>query len=274
MCFSTADRAHASFGPESKPRAIILSFDNLGEASELQRGAWDSQAQLGHHGSVAVALPRLLDELDALGLVGTFFIEAINCRLYPQALCEIAARGHELGVHGWRHEPWAELGPERERELLLRAGRAFSSLGLKARAFRPPGGEHTAATPALLRELGYQWWSPVGNTVSHQDALATVPFDWELVDAYHLMERFAELRLRRGDSRGQLPAHAVADRLASDLADGIGAHTVILHPFLMLEPAWWQGARRVLALIAQLGREDAWTVSGGQFAASLNSGGE
>jgi hypothetical protein len=80
-------------------RAIILSFDNLGEASELERGTWDHRVALGHHESVTVALPRLLDELDALGLSATFFVEAFNCELYPQALLEIADRRHELAEH-------------------------------------------------------------------------------------------------------------------------------------------------------------------------------
>jgi peptidoglycan/xylan/chitin deacetylase (PgdA/CDA1 family) len=275
MTFSTDEGRRTGFGPQFSPRAIVLSFDNLGEASELERGTWSSQAQLGHHASVTVALPRLLDELDALGLLATFFVEALNYELYPQALGEIAARGHELGVHGWRHEPWARLPAARERDLLLRAGRAFSSLGLQARAFRPPGGEPTAGTAALLRELGYRWWSPLGDTVRRQDGLTVIPFDWELVDAYHLMERFGELRVRRGESRVPLGQDVVAERLLADLTHGVGAQTVILHPFLMLDAGWWESARRVLALIAELGRGGhAWTVPGGKLAACLQDGGE
>ncbi len=119
----------------------MLTFDNLGEASEMERGTWDGP--IGQHESVKVALPRLLDELDALGLEATFFVEGLNCELYPDALAGIVARGHELGVHGWRHETWAKLDAEHERELLTRAAGAFASRGLEARAFRPPGGEPT-----------------------------------------------------------------------------------------------------------------------------------
>ncbi len=275
MTFVTGDGGrHTVFGPQHRPRAIVLSFDNLGEASELQRGTWDRQVQVGHHPSVTVALPRLLDELDALGLVATFFVEALNCNLYPKALGEIAARGHELGVHGWRHEPWARLSATRELDLLLRAGRAFSSLGLKAQAFRPPGGEPTAVTEALLRELGYCWWSPLGDSLERRDGLAVIPFDWELVDAYHLVDHFGELRVRRGDSRAPLGEHVVAERLLSDLAHGVGAQTVILHPFLMLDRRWWESARHILVLIAELGRTgQAWTVPGGELAAWLRDAG-
>ena len=267
-------KVQRSFGPQRSPRAIVVSFDNLGEASEIQRGNWAASAELGRHPSVTVALPSLLDELDALGLAATFFVEALNCELYPDAVREIAARGHELGVHGFSHERWAALAAARERGLLLRARQAFSSLALEPEAFRPPGGEATERTAGLLREFGYRWWSPLGEEVSTGDGLALIPFGWELVDAYHLMDRFGELRARRRDRREPLGPRELMERLLLALKRGAGVQTLILHPFLMLDPGWREGARRVLALIAELGSAgQAWTVSGGEFAAWLASGG-
>ena len=46
--------------------ALVLTFDNLGEATELERGGLDPGARLGEHPSVTEALPWLLDALDAL----------------------------------------------------------------------------------------------------------------------------------------------------------------------------------------------------------------
>jgi peptidoglycan/xylan/chitin deacetylase (PgdA/CDA1 family) len=255
------------------PGAIVLTFDNLGEASELERGLGSPPVPgpLGRHPSVTVALPRLLGELDALGLRATFFIEGLNCELYPDAIREIAACGHEVGIHGWRHEAWAELSPAAERESLRRAGGAFAALGLEARAFRPPGGTATAATAGLLGELGYRWWSPLAGSAAGSDRdPVSIPFEWELVDAYHLMERFAELRVRRGDGRAPLPSQAVADRLCDRLLSAAGTHVLILHPFLMLEPAWWEGARRVLALLAALAREGRARVAPGGVVAGAS----
>lgn len=268
------DANHLGFGPQALPRALVLTFDNLGEASELERGSWDPSRTLGRHPSVLTALPRLLDELDALRLTATFFVEALNCELYPDALREIAGRGHELGVHGWRHEPWAELSPARERGLLLDASHAFSSLGLRARAFRPPGGEPTGRTATLLRELGYHWWSPHGERWGREDGLATIPFDWRLVDAYLLMEHFDELRATHGEGRAPLAPDAATERLAAELAGGAGVQTLILHPFLMTDTAWWEGARRVLSAVAELGHAGrAWTVPGRELAGWLAENG-
>jgi peptidoglycan/xylan/chitin deacetylase (PgdA/CDA1 family) len=262
------------FGPRRSPRAIVVSVDNLGEASELERGGWAAKAELGRHPSVTVALPSLLGELEALGLVATFFVEALNCELYPEEVREIAARGHELGVHGFSHERWAKLSARRERELLVRAGEAFRSLGLEPQAFRPPGGEATERTAGLLREFGYRWWSPLGEEVSRGDGLGLIPFGWELVDAYHLMDRFGELRARRGDRREPLGPRELTERLLFAMERGAGVQTLILHPFLMLDPGWREGARRVLALIAELGSAGrSWTVPGGELAAWLASEG-
>jgi peptidoglycan/xylan/chitin deacetylase (PgdA/CDA1 family) len=222
---------------------VRLTFDNLGEAAELERGTWPTGMPLGHHASVTTVLPRLLDELDLRGLQATFFVEGINCELYPEALREIVARGHELGVHGWRHEPWAQLPADRERELLTRADRAFRALGLAPAGFRPPGGAATGQTAALLGELGYTYWSRAA-PVSPAPGLDDLTFEWELVDAYWLMERFAGQRRARGDP-GDAPApSAVGERLARACPDDV----LVLHPFLMLDEAWWEQVCRLLQL--------------------------
>ncbi len=262
--------AGSGYGPEGVSRAIVLTFDNLGEASALERGTWSSHTPLGSDPSVTRVLPRLLDALGDNGLTATFFVEAINCELNPQALHEIAARGHELGVHGWRHELWSELTPQAERVLLDRATTAFGALGLPAHAFRPPGGDLTAQTEMLLRTLGYRWCSPADGEPSVRHGLAYVPFSWELVDAYHLMDSFSALRVRRGDGAEADRPPMVAERLASALRQGGGVQTLILHPFLMLEEAWCSEVRRLLALVGELGRSRrAWVVPGGHFTSWL-----
>ena len=45
----------------------------------------------------------VLDELDAIGAKGTFFILAEQVDAAPELVTEILDRGHEIGVHGRRH---------------------------------------------------------------------------------------------------------------------------------------------------------------------------
>ena len=247
--------------PDQLQRAVVLTFDNLGEASALQRG--EQAVPTRRDPSVTQVLPWLLDELDRHGLSATFFVEAINCELYPDAVREIAARGHELGHHSWSHEQWDRLSPDAEREALTRGVRAFEAIGVRPRGFRPPGGQLTPSTPALLQELGFGWCSPAGGDARVQDGLAYVPFDWELVDAYHLMDSFAALRRERGDPEAPVPPSALAARLQHRLAAATGCETLILHPFLMLDDAWASG---VTGLLEWLAAQRDGVVPGGVFA--------
>jgi peptidoglycan/xylan/chitin deacetylase (PgdA/CDA1 family) len=249
---------------------IALTFDNLGEAADLERGLWPDDAPLGRHASVTVALPRLLDELDVLDLSATFCVEALNCELYPGAVRGIAARGHEVAMHAWRHEPWGELDPAREDALLARGRAAFAALGLDAVVgFRPPGGALTAASPALLARHGFTWCSPLGTRRGRADGLASVPFAWPLVDAYHRLASFGARRAAAGDPEAALDPAATAAALIAGL-DADPAPTLILHPFLMVDDAGWDAARRVLRAVADRRAAGAAEVAtAGDVAAAL-----
>ena len=86
-----------------------------------------------------------------------------------------------------------------------------------------------------------------------------MPFDWELVDAYHLMDSFAALRTSRGDREAARKPAELADWLAHRLGAG-GRHTLILHPFLMLDDAWASGVADVLSSVGELARDGLTSV--------------
>ena len=251
-------------------RAVLLSFDNLGEAADLERE--QDVARVDSHPSVTHALPWLLDTLSELELHATFFVEAINAELYPDALRDIAAAGHEIGMHAWRHERWDALSPDEEDELLDRSMRALRGLGLEVDGFRPPGGAIGARTPAALRSHGIRWCSPLGtNAHLARSGLVCLPFRWPLVDAYHRMEAFADRRARLGDRPRASSPRETADALLEGLAAPSDTPTVlIMHPFLMLEPAEMAEARRVLAWLAEQAASGArWVAPGRDLAAQM-----
>jgi peptidoglycan/xylan/chitin deacetylase (PgdA/CDA1 family) len=243
---------------------IALTFDNLGEAADLERGLWPARAPLGDHPSVTEALPWLLDTLDALSLRATFCVEALNCELYPRAVAEIAGRGHEVAMHGFRHEAWGALDAAREDALLTRGRAAFATLGLDVRGFRPPGGALAARGGAPLAAHGFRWCSPEGARRGHDGALAVVPFAWPLVDAFHRLDSFAA-----GRGAAPLRPEAAADAILAAL--GAAAEpTVILHPFLMIADDERAATRRVLAHIAGLvAAGQAHVAPAGELAAAL-----
>ena len=226
---------------------VSITFDNLGEASDLERGWWPEDEPLGHHFSVTRALPRVLEALDEAGLRATFFVEGLNTELYPEALVELAAAGHEVACHGWQHERWSALDPATERERLLRSVDGMHALGLRPVGFRPPGGALTAATPDLLRELGFSYCSPEEGVAT--GGLPALPFRWELLDAYHYLPHFAD---RRG-SREPLPPARLRETVFEALDDGDGGFLALLfHPFLCDTDERLSVVRDALARVREL----------------------
>jgi peptidoglycan/xylan/chitin deacetylase (PgdA/CDA1 family) len=230
---------------------VSVTFDNLGEASDLERGWWPEDEPLGRHHSVTEALPRVLELLDETGLRATFFVEGLNTELYPETLRELDARGHEVACHGWRHERWGALDPAAERSSLERSVAGMRALGLRPCGFRPPGGDLTAATPALLEELGFSYCSPAEGVDA--GALPALPFRWELLDAYHYLPHFAD---RRGTEE-PLPPARLRETVFDALDRGEGFLALLFHPFLADTDERVAVIRDVLARVRALVDEGA-----------------
>ena len=78
------------------------------------------------------------------------------------------------------------------------------------------------------------------------DGFGWVPFQWERVDAYFLMERFGSLRARHGDPEHPVSPAVTAERLSAGLGQLPEPRTLILHPFLLADDGWWSAARPLL----------------------------
>jgi peptidoglycan/xylan/chitin deacetylase (PgdA/CDA1 family) len=183
-----------SWGPDRKQGAVLFSFDNLGEAADLETGAWPEDEPVGRHKSVYETLPFLLNTLAEHGLRATFFLEAWNVDHYPDAVRSIADAGHEIGNHGYRHESWFALPEDRQVATLRRAHERFTSIGVQPRGFRPPGGISSAATEALLAELNYVYISPVRGDCGVRNGLAVLPSRPECADVSYYAKAFRPFR--------------------------------------------------------------------------------
>jgi len=162
--------------PQAVPWAlggVLLNHAALTAAGLWPRSRWlgpnytrlpDAAARRGQvaitidDGPDAEVTPRVLDLLDALGLVASFFCIAERARAQPALLREIVARGHAVENHSDRHRhDFSLLGPRGfEREI----GRAQSTLAdLTGRAptcFRAPAGLRNPLLDPALHRLGLQ----------------------------------------------------------------------------------------------------------------------
>ena len=259
---------NARISPAGKPAwnadgvtaAVSVTFDNLGEAAELELGVWPEEQPLGHHFSVREALPRLLELLSSRSLRATFFVEGLNAELYPDALRSVAQRGHEVATHAWRHEDWGSLDRKTEERLLRRATEAMKAAGLTPCGFRPPGGRLTDDSPAALAAHGYVYASPAGKREGIREGVVMLPFRWPLVDAYSFMPQFGGLRERYRGSPEPFGYDEVSSFMRAALAEHAeqGGHLALLfHPFAVAatgEPAW-NALEDVLGYVLTLAHE-------------------
>lgn len=250
---ATMTTTRHGWGPDGRPAAVCVTFDNLGEVCELGLGLWPTDRPLGTHPSVANELPRILDLLDAAGLRTTFFFEGWGAEIYPEAVASVLARGHEVGCHGWKHEPTGSLPPEEALAVARRGVEALRAQGVDVRGFRPPGGRIGPLDPAALRALGLSYCAPAGVAPGSDDGIPYLPFIWTAVDALYTFEPFAPLRAGLGlphDPPGHGAFQEAIDRdVERTIAQG-GLLIYVLHAFLLTEPERMQTVERLLQRVA------------------------
>lgn len=259
--------------PHGALGAVSVTFDNLGEAAEIELGLRDPGVPRGGHYSVTTALPIVLSELARAELRATFFVEGVNADTYPEALRDIARAGHELGYHAWCHEDWSTLDPDAEVANLDRGLAALAALGIDVYGMRPPGGRLTDRTLALLRSRGLAYCSPAGSAAG-VDRVAVLPFAWQAVDAFHILPAFAALRERRTGRAEPGDAAAIRTALLQCVEDALacGGHAVlVLHTWLI--EAERDAVRDVLASVRERAAAgELWAAPCREVAAWLTGG--
>jgi peptidoglycan/xylan/chitin deacetylase (PgdA/CDA1 family) len=105
-----------------------------------------------------VAVPRIVDAFERLGMRQTFFIPGWCLEQYPRAVRLIADHGHEIAHHGYMHEKINQLTREEERGVFLRAlDGIVKATGRPPRGFRAPSGAFSRHTLELLLEAGLDY---------------------------------------------------------------------------------------------------------------------
>ncbi len=227
-----------AWGPDNRKAAIAVSFDNFGEAFDVEQGAWPDDVPVGTHFTATSVLPKMLQDLDRHSIPATFFVEGWNAEIYPAELNAMQSTGHEVGLHGWRHELWFEQTEAERIELLDRGVAAMKALGISPIGFRPPGGLSTDDTDDILKRAGLRYVSAAGEGVSAGGAVAQVPFRWIDVDALYLEPQLGIVRQALFGSDDLLSLSdwvAALKKLQTDALEQGACITLIFHPYLLGE---------------------------------------
>ncbi|MDK4742448.1 polysaccharide deacetylase family protein [Rhizobium sp. CNPSo 3464] len=181
---------------------LCLTFDNLGAA----RSVFDGKTAVPDHAApdIVAGIPNVLRSLRGLNLRATFFVEGWSALHYPDAIKAIVAEGHEIGLHGWIHEPFAELNQLRATQYITDGVAMLAARGVVPKGFRAPGGKRGSYAEEILLASGFKYDSSVetgmsmdiprdtslyvGNGVGRlPSGLMNIPWEWFMIDAIHYL---------------------------------------------------------------------------------------
>jgi peptidoglycan/xylan/chitin deacetylase (PgdA/CDA1 family) len=214
-------------------------MDNMGEAQELEFGEWPSAKPIGQHHSVVEQLPAMLKILKRHEVQVTYFVEAWNTDVYPEAIGHVLDQGHEIGLHGFRHETWSGLDPETEEGLVARSVERFADLGVPLKGFRPPGGGLNRDLTRILDAHGITYSSPAGRNAAIHNDHVVIPFRWHWIDAFCYFEPLGRMREAAGyphDILGPDVLQEIIDSCLAEIVDTGGYAALLFHPVLNTSP--------------------------------------
>ena len=102
--------------------------------------------------------PLILDILRENNAVATFFVLGEAVARYPDLMRRIAAEGHAIGIHGYRHEPFVLKSARAIRREIAQTEAAIRSACPNTEIIpwvRPPHGFKSLSLIWILRRAGY-----------------------------------------------------------------------------------------------------------------------
>jgi peptidoglycan/xylan/chitin deacetylase (PgdA/CDA1 family) len=133
--------------------------------------------------------PAVLEELDRAGARATFFLVGEQVERLPSLAAEIAAAGHEVALHGFRHRLLLSRTPRALDRDLARANAVIEDATQRSPVcYRPPYGVFSLGALQVVRGRGLEpvLWSRWG-------------CDWRARETPEAIARRATAGLRAGD---------------------------------------------------------------------------
>jgi peptidoglycan/xylan/chitin deacetylase (PgdA/CDA1 family) len=161
--------------PDGVRVAVLLTFDTQGDVDaaipgyQLNTCYW-AEGKINfcdltqRQYDTRCGVYRILEILRRYQIKATFPVTGLTAEWYPEVVDAIAADGHEIATHGYRHVPLFRLDRDEERQEIEAATRAVATTsGRTPAGWRSPMYSTTPNTIELLAEAGYVWNSDFHN---------------------------------------------------------------------------------------------------------------
>ena len=243
---SSEERYCAGCGAALRPArdanecAVVISFDVDGASGMINRDPGvehrPSARSFGDYGP-SVAVPHILALLAERGIPASFYVPGWIAERNPSVVERIAEAGHEIGHHGYLHEPPASLSAEQEAEVLDLGSEILRGIVGEAPAgYRSPSWELSDHSLALLRERGFRYDSSLmGGDAPYwaAEGLVELPIHWALDDYPYFV--FAPIDGRRLMAAPEHVYAAWRDAFDELYSRG-GVFTLTMHPYIIGRP--------------------------------------
>jgi peptidoglycan-N-acetylglucosamine deacetylase len=253
-----------SIWPDGKRSALLLTYDMDADSSWISRGLDEPVARSGGQFEVNVGTPCILELMKWFGLKSTFFTPGWIAEQYPKMVEAVIRDGHEIGLHGYLHEPPPKLSEVEEIEVVRRGSAALEAMtGKKPIGYRSPIWQFSPNTVRILHDAGFKYtsdfmhtmlptWNEVGGAAVD---MINLPGSWVLDDAVYFQ---FHITIRTAMRRAADVLEIYKEEFRAVHAAG-GLFTLVMHPQLSGRPS------RVLMLKEFMdyvkGFDDVWLPS-------------
>lgn len=251
-----------------------LTFDFDVVSSWINRGlTTPTPISRGEFGLVGAE--RILALLKRYDIRATWFVPGHTVDTYPEICRRIHDAGHEIGHHGYLHEPPATLTAEEEDAVLGRGSDSIRRVtGAAPRGYRSPSWDLSPHSVGLLLGRGFRYDSSMmalddqpyrarqGDEIGRdgtvrwgrQTRLIEIPVSWSLDDFPHFEYRRTESYLQPG----LMHAEAVLDNWVADfrfMVENVewGVLTYTFHPQVVGRGHRMLALERLIQKVGELG---------------------
>ena len=230
--------------PDGVRSSVVISFDLDGPSPLINLdpavASMPSTLSMGHYGPT-VALPLILDLLRRYDVHASFYVPGWIAERYPRTIERLIEMGHEVGHHGYLHEPPTTMSRDEEAAVLDRTiGILRGITGAAPDGYRSPSWELSAHSLELLTERGFRYDSSLmGHDLPYlvgdpAQPLAELPVTWQLDDfPYFFWAPIDPRRLQAAPSHVREVWTSGFDEI---YARG-GMYMLTMHPFIIGRPS-------------------------------------